>query len=128
MEARAPTNIMRDMASPRPIISAIPVKKPRLTRSGLPPPVFWATKTDTASAPLSPKELANPSMRVAAVKALMVSVPWAFTAPWTSSLPMYTADWWRADTTPKAAVRWSMLQSIFISARPNSSWGSRHFR
>ena len=43
------------MASPRPIISAIPVKKPRLTRSGLPPPVFWATKTDTASAPLSPK-------------------------------------------------------------------------
>ena len=60
-------------------------KKPFLARFCCTTPVFCATKMVTASPPLSPNELANPSMQMSAVKAEMQAVPMEFTAPWTSS-------------------------------------------
>ena len=60
-------NMTAAIASPSPTISRSPVKKPRRTLSGRSPPTFWLMNTASAAAPLSPKELAKPSMRVAAV-------------------------------------------------------------
>ena len=81
-----------------------------------------------ASAPLSPKELAKPSTRVAAVKALMASSPREFTAPCTSSFPMYKLHICRAVTALKRAVRRSRGRSSTMSSRPNISWGKRSRR
>ena len=44
-----------------------PMKKPCLARGRLPAPVFCATKTEIASAPLSPTARTIPSTRVVAV-------------------------------------------------------------
>lgn len=74
-------------------------------RFSCPAPVFCATKMAIASAPLSPNELTNPSMRVAAVKAEMQAVPKEFTAPCTSSFPIYRLDCCSADTSPNRTVR-----------------------
>ena len=78
-----------------------------------------------ASAPLSPNELTNPSMRVAAVKAEMQAVPKEFTAPCTSSFPIYRLDCCSADTSPNRTVRDSSPPSTTISWRRNTANGIR---
>ena len=67
MAAGAAAYSSTDITAPRASIMRKLVRNPSRTRRSSPAPVFWAVKTETAWAPLSPKELAKPSMRVVAV-------------------------------------------------------------
>ena len=77
---------------PIPIIRIRLARKDPFTRSDFFAPIFCPTSTEVAAEPLSPNELANPSMRLVAVYAAIISVPPVFTAPCTSSLPIYKLD------------------------------------
>ena len=96
--------MMSDIASPIASIRRRLLRNDALTRSSFPAPRFCATSTEVAALPLSPNELAKPSMRVVAVYAEIMSVPPVLTAPCTSSLPIYRLDWCSAVTKLKCAV------------------------
>lgn len=88
MAAGAVTYMTKEDRRPRSRSRRIPARNPSLARRLQPVPMFWPTKTATEAQPLSPNELANPSIRLAAVKAAIVPVPRELTVPWTRSFPM----------------------------------------
>ena len=65
--ARANVHEMSDIASPIANIRKRLLRNDSFTRSSFPAPRFCATSTEVAALPLSPNELAKPSMRVVAV-------------------------------------------------------------
>ena len=65
--APALTYMMSDIRAPTASIRTRPLRYVSRTRSSFSAPRFWATKTEMAEAPLSPNELAKPSIRVVAV-------------------------------------------------------------
>ena len=104
------------------------MKKPvRLRRASF-APVFCPVKTDMEAAPLSPKELANPSTLAAAVYAVMAPAPRPFTVPWTRSLPTYRLHMCRADTRLNRVISPRSRKSQLMSARRKTRWTSRRRR